>query len=505
MASGERGVSADARHDYGETLLSLALQYDFGAAPQMIKVVLDAGANANAENDSDSCRPLDSEWLDDDLELDPHVEAKRALLVAAGAKSVHDAPSEVAEGDMTALDLSCREDCDDAMLAEIGREITELKSLSLEYCGKAGEAGLRALVGCRQLETLHLKSNDKVSDDTVRLLAGGLAHLKDLGCYGCPRLGDASLAALSEHCTSLTELDMTRAGCNEDDDEAYEEFHGFAAGRVTDAGVLSLASGCKKLLRLTLDLSYRITDSSVVTLAESFNGSLPAAQRRAPLLVLSLRGCKRLTDASVLAIATHAPLLWLVDFGELVLLTDAAVEALARGCARLCHLGLFACVQLGDRTLEAAEHAQSLERLNVDGCGLMSEEAVRALLVEKPNLHIDLGVNGAIHMGTSEVLSAEAIERRATGGARYVNYSEPAPRAPAAPAPWRIPAADCIPGASTEPMLPARVQIVGLASRAELNGTLATAESYVPSKGRYGVKLADGKIFALKPSNLHTV
>jgi len=54
-------------------------------------------------------------------------------------------------------------------------------------------------------------------------------------------------------------------------------------------------------------------------------------------------------------------------------------------------------------------------------------------------------------------------------------------------------------------MLPARVQIVGLASRAELNGTLATAESYVPSKGRYGVKLADGKIFALKPSNLHTV
>lgn len=46
------------------------------------------------------------------------------------------------------------------------------------------------------------------------------------------------------------------------------------------------------------------------------------------------------------------------------------------------------------------------------------------------------------------------------------------------------------------------VKILGLSSRAELNGQIATAERFNRSKGRYAVRLADGSSILLKPHNL---
>ena len=52
------------------------------------------------------------------------------------------------------------------------------------------------------------------------------------------------------------------------------------------------------------------------------------------------------------------------------------------------------------------------------------------------------------------------------------------------------------------PLVGQRVRLFGLSARPELNGALATAESYVPAKGRYAVKLHDGSMVTIKPSNL---
>ena len=165
LASGAQGIDANVRLESGETLLNAAVRYDFGAPPRMLKVLLAAGANPNEKNDMDGCRPIDSEWLND---FDPHVATKRALLTAASAAPADGAAVAVSEGDGTALDLSCRADVDNEMLIAIGRDRTELKSLTLEYCDKVGEDGVRALVGCQALEELSLKDNDRITDQTIR-------------------------------------------------------------------------------------------------------------------------------------------------------------------------------------------------------------------------------------------------------------------------------------------------------------------------------------------------
>ena len=49
------------------------------------------------------------------------------------------------------------------------------------------------------------------------------------------------------------------------------------------------------------------------------------------------------------------------------------------------------------------------------------------------------------------------------------------------------------------------VEVMGLKSRADLNGKQGFAVSFDASKGRYNVRLADGMVIALKPANLKKV
>ena len=95
-------ISPNVRLQYGETLLSLAIQYDCGDEPQMMSVLLQAGADANARNMMDDAHPLENEYLvglvalyqqpfdrEYDIEdRDPFYDAKVALLLQSGAEGV---------------------------------------------------------------------------------------------------------------------------------------------------------------------------------------------------------------------------------------------------------------------------------------------------------------------------------------------------------------------------------------------------------------------------------
>jgi hypothetical protein len=121
LMDGGAGVHANLRSIYGETLVHLALEYDHrcvwsldahfqahvprkshpGAAtadhtmtttttshrhpPEMLVVVLESGADANAPNAMDGERPLDSPWLEH-IE-DGHVSEKRTCLQRFGARA----------------------------------------------------------------------------------------------------------------------------------------------------------------------------------------------------------------------------------------------------------------------------------------------------------------------------------------------------------------------------------------------------------------------------------
>jgi len=92
LSSGVEGVHANLTWTYGETLLWMAIEYDHQHPPQMIDVLLAAGADPNAANAIDGQLPLANPWLSDDNEMaeeDPSCAAYNALkrehLIRAGA------------------------------------------------------------------------------------------------------------------------------------------------------------------------------------------------------------------------------------------------------------------------------------------------------------------------------------------------------------------------------------------------------------------------------------
>ena len=93
LSSGVEGVHANLTWTYGETLLWMAIEYDHQHPPQMIDVLLGAGADPNAANAIDGQLPLANPWLSDDnadmAEEDPSCAAynalKRQRLLRAGA------------------------------------------------------------------------------------------------------------------------------------------------------------------------------------------------------------------------------------------------------------------------------------------------------------------------------------------------------------------------------------------------------------------------------------
>ena len=92
LGSSVEGVHANLKWEYGETLLWMAIEYDHAHPPQMIEVLLSAGADPNAANAIDGQVPLQNPWLSDDDEMAAEgpkvrdlIAMKRALLVRAGA------------------------------------------------------------------------------------------------------------------------------------------------------------------------------------------------------------------------------------------------------------------------------------------------------------------------------------------------------------------------------------------------------------------------------------
>jgi len=100
LAESDSDAVNTRRGPHGETLLCAALQYDHRHAAQMIKVVVEAGADLNMETHLVGGEyPLDTEWLEIDDES-PHAavnRSKREYLVAHGARHGPAAMARAAE------------------------------------------------------------------------------------------------------------------------------------------------------------------------------------------------------------------------------------------------------------------------------------------------------------------------------------------------------------------------------------------------------------------------
>eukprot|EP00727_Mastigamoeba_balamuthi_P012586 m51a1_g7950 hypothetical protein (938) ;mRNA; f:158188-163020 len=199
-----------------------------------------------------------------------------------------------------------------------------LKTLALVHCTGFTPAGLGSfLSGARCLGRLaiHKAPQHHVCDDAMAAVLGGCAgplrELKEL-VLTLPKLTDSGVSKLTSLCASLRQLVVHSILMSDVGAEALLQ----ASPRVLDIDL----RGCVRLspgfLGAVAHLCIsNVSDAALCSAAMHLGSSL---------LCLRVRGCPRMTDSALCAVAPECPLLQDVSISQCGLVGDAGAAALGR-------------------------------------------------------------------------------------------------------------------------------------------------------------------------------
>lgn len=232
-----------------------------------------------------------------------------------------------------------------------------LESLQLEECNRITHLGiLGALSNCiSKLKSLSLVKCMGIKDLALEIpVLSPCESLRSLTIRSCLGFGSASLAILGKLCPQLHHID----------------FSGLCG--ITDAGLLSLLEGCDGLVKVNLSECLNLTDEVVMALARLHGETLE---------VLNLEGCRKLTDASLVAIADNCSLLNDLDVSK-CLISDDGVAALSRGVQHnLQILSLSGCSKVSNKSMPFLRKlGKTLLGLNIQHCNSISSSTIELLL-----------------------------------------------------------------------------------------------------------------------------
>ncbi|TYZ64453.1 hypothetical protein PybrP1_001713 [[Pythium] brassicae (nom. inval.)] len=270
--------------------------------------------------------------------------------------------------------------------------------LKLEGCAAIRNSILRQIpVRCPQLRCLDLTNCSQVTNGVVRAVLRGCPSLQTLRLDGCRHITDAAfqpeLSPLLRPPRSSSALQVVSfARCSQLTDELVPFLvHSYSA-TLTDVNL----SKCKKipsdairtLLRAAprlqrLNVSFMdLTDAAFLAEPpsdQSGAGGVASCAVGRALRSVDLTHCK-VTDATLVALATHCRDLEAVTLSSCSEVTDAGVEALLRACAHLRELDLNNCPLVMDRGVAAAgAHGKRLRRLNLSWCMNITDKCIADL------------------------------------------------------------------------------------------------------------------------------
>lgn len=331
--------------------------------------------------------------------------------------------------------------CDPRFAALFVRLLTNIETEARPWTRTDVGFGI-ALKGCGEhLEVFNPGKGTRISDAIIASLADQAKGLKKLVLSECKNLTDRSIvriahacgktlkeidlsymsiseesiAAISAHCSNLTQLDLTACEVTDDALLTLEEGSCFelrrltlsSCERITNVGVSAALRGCTQLTQLTLPHTI-IADEDLVTIASHGTN----------LKVLNLSGCKRITDTgvrviaqgcvrlallildwtnisdeSLIALATYAKALEGVCVYNCARITDAGVLAIAKGCRGLAGLQLGSTDVSDEGLISLATWAKLLKALYLANCQHITDSGVRAILQGCPHL-IQLDLEG---------------------------------------------------------------------------------------------------------------
>eukprot|EP00899_Mesostigma_viride_P025577 jgi/Mesvir1/6203/Mv00885-RA.2 len=243
---------------------------------------------------------------------------------------------------LQSLDLCGNVHVSDASVASLGAHCGDLRCLNLERCRLVTDAGIAALAaGCPGLACLNLERCVEVTDLGVRTLAAHVgASLRHLRLSGCSRVTDAGLTAVGEACRGLEYLDVHE--CRYVGDPAFAVIGrncpmlthvnaGFC--RVSDRSMVLLASGCPRLQMFGAMHCMGVTDATVSALAVHCRD----------LRYLNLKLCEKVTDVSVTDVGRNLAELRSLNVWGNRGITDASLLVVAAGCKKLQHVNVWEC------------------------------------------------------------------------------------------------------------------------------------------------------------------
>ncbi|GLT25346.1 hypothetical protein SLA2020_004800 [Shorea laevis] len=325
---------------------------------------------------------------------------------------------------LTDLTIESCSNIENEGLQAVARRCPNLKSVSIKDCPRIGDQGIAglmssstyslakvklqslnisdvslAVIGCygKSVTDLSITSLPNVSERGFWVMGNGhgLQKLKSLTVVSCRGVTDLSLEAVGKGCPNLKQFCLKR--CPFLSDNGLVSFAKAAGSlesmqleecrRITQFGFFgSLLSCGTKLKALSLVNCLGVRDQSF---------GLPSASPCESLRSLSIRNCPGFGDVSLAVLGKLCPRLQHLDLSGLHGITDAGFLPLLENCkAGLVKVNLSGCVNLSDKVVSSMVdlHGWTLEVLNLDGCGRITDASLVAV-AENCMLLSDLDVS----------------------------------------------------------------------------------------------------------------
>ncbi|KAK7411176.1 hypothetical protein VNO78_02608 [Psophocarpus tetragonolobus] len=285
---------------------------------------------------------------------------KLMSLTVSSCRGVTDASIEaMGKGCINLKQIFLRRCCfvSDNGLVGFSKAARSLESLQVEECHSITQFGIiGALSNFKTLKSLTLLKCKGVKDIDVEVsMLSPCESLRHLCIQNCHGIGNSSLAMVGKLCPQLQHVDLTG-------------LYG-----VTDAGLLPLLENCQDgLVKVNLAGCWNLTDNVVSELARLHGGTVE---------LLNLDGCRKITDASLVAIADNCLLLNDLDLSKCAI-TDAGVAVLS-GARQLTLqvLSLSNCCGVTNKSASSLTMlGQNLVGLNLQNCNSIGCNTVEFLM-----------------------------------------------------------------------------------------------------------------------------
>ncbi|KAH6798279.1 RNI-like superfamily protein [Perilla frutescens var. hirtella] len=273
----------------------------------------------------------------------------------------------------------CRVTC--SGLKAIGNWCVSLSEVSLSKCVGVTDEGLSSLVTKhKDLRKLDITCCRKITHASLAHITNSCTSLLSLKMESCTLILAEAFVLIGQRCQFLEELDVTD---NEIDDEGLKSISRCSQLRslklgiclnITDEGLVHIGMCCSKLKELDLYRSDGIGDSCI----SAIGSGCP------DLEMINIAYCKSITDRSLMSLSKCSKLNTLESRG-CPLITPVGLEAVSMGCKQLSKLDIKKCHNIDDAGMISLAHfSQNLKQINlsytsVTDVGLLSLASISCL------------------------------------------------------------------------------------------------------------------------------